>query len=236
MGKTIAVCSGSGGAGKTMIAVSVAVGAAKRGKKSILLDASGVSRAADLILGVESLVSLDLADVAAGQTSVDSSIYPVCRYQHLYYACASLYDSTNLADLHSILLILQSMCDLLVIDMPSGVIHPGKDILCKEDCCAVVLRPDHTSLRSCERLLAGLPSAAPEVSLILNRVSREQQRQQVQYDESTVQMILDRTVAGSVPEDKSIAVSAAKGRPAIECDGPAWTALNKLTDALLIGV
>ena len=53
MAKIYAVCSGCGGVGKTMITLSLAVSAAKRGKRTILLDASGVSRACDLALGLE---------------------------------------------------------------------------------------------------------------------------------------------------------------------------------------
>jgi len=64
MAKIYAVCSGCGGVGKTMIALSLAVSAAKRGKRTILLDASGVSRACDLALGLENVVVLDMADVA----------------------------------------------------------------------------------------------------------------------------------------------------------------------------
>ena len=48
MAKIYAVCSGCGGVGKTMIALSLAVSAAKRRKRTILLDASGVSPASDM--------------------------------------------------------------------------------------------------------------------------------------------------------------------------------------------
>ena len=67
MAKIFAVCSGCGGVGKTTVALSLAVSAAKRGNRTILLDASGVSRACDLALGLENIVVLDMADVANRQ-------------------------------------------------------------------------------------------------------------------------------------------------------------------------
>ena len=67
MAKIFAVCSGCGGVGKTTVALSLAASAAKRGKRTILLDASGVSRACDLALGLENIVVLDMADVANRQ-------------------------------------------------------------------------------------------------------------------------------------------------------------------------
>ena len=75
MGKIWAVCSGSGGVGKSTIALSLAVGAAKAEKKTILLDASGISRSCDLTLGLESIVVLDMVDVIARQADINAALY-----------------------------------------------------------------------------------------------------------------------------------------------------------------
>ncbi len=85
MAKIYAVCSGCGGVGKTMIALSLAVSAAKRGKRTILLDASGVSRACDLALGLENVVVLDMADVAE---SAGWSWKPRCTKRRNTKTCA----------------------------------------------------------------------------------------------------------------------------------------------------
>ena len=70
MSRIWAVCSGSGGVGKTTIALALAVGAARAGRRVILLDASGAARSADLILGMESVMVLDLADVSGGSVGM----------------------------------------------------------------------------------------------------------------------------------------------------------------------
>ena len=90
MAKIYAVSSGKGGVGKSTIALSLAVAAAKRGKRTILLDASGISRSCDLALGMESVVVLDLADVCCQQISLESTLYQVPQYENLSFVCASL--------------------------------------------------------------------------------------------------------------------------------------------------
>ena len=233
MGKSIAVCSGCGGVGKTTVALSVAVGAAKRGKKTILLDASGISRSADLILGMESVITLDLADVAAGQATISSALYPVKRYDGLSVACASLYDGMSIRGLSSLVLILQSMCEVLVIDMPAGEISLGRGVLCSGDTILMVLKPDDRSLRACERLMGHISRNDAEICCVLNYTSRDLLKRGIHYSTDSVQMILDQPVIGQIPEDRSIAAGAKKGKPAIECDGSVRLPLTRMVDELL---
>lgn len=233
MGKIWTVCSGNGGTGKTTLALALAAGAAKAGKRVILLDASGLSRACDLILGLESIVVLDMMDVLREQAHVEAALYPVRRYENLRFACASLYDDVAAADLSSILLVLQTLCDILVVDLASGHINIPNGIMHSEDEYLLVLRPDDASVRASERLLARLADRSAAISLVINRSSRERLRHHIQYTRDSIQCLLDRPLIGWIPEDPSIPVCAKKGQCAIECDGPAWNALNALIKSLL---
>ena len=102
MGKIWAVCSGSGGVGKSTLALSLAVGAAKAGKKTILLDASGISRSCDLTLGLESIVVLDMVDVIARQADIQAALYRVPRHDGLRFACASLHEGVPVSEISTI--------------------------------------------------------------------------------------------------------------------------------------
>ena len=102
MGRIWSVCSGSGGVGKSMVALSLAVGAAKEGKRTILLDASGAARSCDLILGLESLISLDMMDVLGRQIELSSALYPVPNHPLLQFACASLYDTVSAGEMSGV--------------------------------------------------------------------------------------------------------------------------------------
>lgn len=233
MGKIWTVCSGSGGTGKSMIALSLAAGAAKEGKQTILLDASGISRSCDMILGMESMIVLDMADVISQQVTIESALYPVSRYPGLRFACASLYTGIACSEYAGIILALQSLCDILVVDLPTGQADLGMGILRNGDERLVISRPDDISMRACERMLLRIERDNVSSSLVINRTSRERIRRKLQHTTEAVQGVLDYPVIASIPEDPSIPACEKKGRAAIECDGPAWNVLKELLHALL---
>ena len=235
MGKIWAVCSGSGGVGKSTIALSLAVGAAKAGKKTILLDTSGVSRSCDLILGMESVVVLDLVDVLREQIAIEAALYTVPQYENLRFACASLHEQVPVSELSSMILAVHSLCDILVIDLPTGQGELGRGVMRAGDERLFVVRPDNASIRAAERMMLQSASASAADSLVINRVIAERLRKKTQYPQSTVENLLDRAALACIPEDASIPASEIRGKAAIECDGPAWTALSSLVRALLSG-
>lgn len=235
MGKIWALCSGSGGVGKSTIALSLAVGAAKEGKRVVLLDASGISRACDLLLGMESIVVLDMVDVVSQQVDIEAALYKVPQHDNLRFACASLYDSVPAAELSSVMLALHSMCDILVIDLPTGQADLGAGLLCEGDERIVVTRPDDVSIRAAERMMMRCAAEASGISLVINQMSRERVRRGTQHSQDAVQMALDRVAIGCIPEDAAIASAEKKGCAAIECDGPARAALRELLRALQSG-
>lgn len=233
MGRIWSVCSGNGGVGKTTIALSIAAGAAKAGKKTILLDASGFSRSCDLILGLESLMILDMTDVLSGQVSIQSAVYPVPQYENLSLACASLRKSIPVSQLSRAVLALHSICDILVIDMPVGEGTPGHGIMRTGDERLIVIRPDNACIRSSEYMMSLSIDDMASTSLVLNHVSRDRIKRKIQHTQDTVQNLLDLPVLACIPEDASIPECESRARTAIECNGPAWTALSELTKALL---
>lgn len=236
MGRIWAICSGSGGVGKSTIALSLAAGAAKAGKHTVLLDASGISRSCDLVLGLESIVVLDMLDVIRDQASMESALYPVKRYDGLRFACASLYDNIPASELSGVILALNSLCDVLVIDLPTGESLAGNGILCSDDERIVVTRPDDASIRAAERLMSHLDGRAG-MSLVINRIIQPGRlHRSTQYSTDVVQNTLDRAAIGSIPEDLSIPASAQRSRAAIECDGPARAALSALVKTMLANV
>jgi len=235
MGKIFTVCSGSGGVGKSMIALSVAVGAAKAGYQTILLDASGSARSCDLAMGMESVVSLDMMDIFRDQISIGSALYPVPRHNRLRFACASLYDCVPVSDLTGVILALQTLCDLLVIDLPTGQIDLGAGILKAGDERLLVTRPDDASLRATERLIQRVGRDQSGLSIIINRMNRDRIKRKTQYDQDTVQAVLDQIAIGCIPEDPSLAEAEKRGKAAIESDGQAKAALHAMLKKLLSG-
>ena len=234
MGKIWAVCSGSGGVGKSTVALSVAVGAARAGKKTILLDASGISRSCDLILGLESVVVLDMLDVIQDQVGIEAALYPVPQRENLRFACASLYDHVPASELSGIVLALHAQCDVLVVDLPTGQCDLGHGVMRAGDERLIITRPDDASIRAAERLMHRADDLASD-DLIINRVRTDRLNRKTQYTQDTVQNLLDRAALACIPEDAGIPAGEQRGKAAIECSGPAWTALNRLIKSLLGG-
>lgn len=218
MAKILAVGSGSGGAGKSTAAFSLAVGAAKRGKRTILLDASGPSRCCDLMLGLESIVVLDMLDVSKHQASIHTALYPVPGRENLRFASASLYDGTSICDLSAVLLVLRTLCDVLVIDLPTGQTNLPEEFFDPCDALILLAVPNDASIRALERTLAGLGAAGGQRYLILNHVNANLVKKRVQYDRKSVEMLLDMPVSAVIAEDERIETGCRKCKPAIEVD------------------
>lgn len=233
MGRIMTICSGSGGVGKSTIALSLAVSAARRGKTTILLDASGISRSCDLILGLESVIVLDMLDVAMQQASLGAALYDVPGHPNLRFACASLYDDVGFGELSSILLALRAMSDLVVVDMATGCLPAGQGVMDREDICLMVTRPDDSSVRAMERMASRLPRGTIDVRMVINRADKNLLKRKMQYDPSVVESILDMPSDGCISEDETIQSIARKGRPALLKDGRAKTEIARLCDALL---
>ena len=233
MSRIWAVCSGSGGVGKTTLALALSAGAAKAGRRVILLDASGTARSADLVLGMESIMVLDLADVAGGEAPLEAALYPAPQRSSLRVASASLYEGASLEAVSGVMLALQSLCDVLVVDLPTGQAGLARGLMSREDELLVVSRPDDASLRACEHVMQHARRSSAGLSLVLSRTRKDFLRRGAQMESSAAEMVLDCPVLGVIPEDESIVLCARKGKTAFDCDGPARGAFRKVLEQLL---
>ena len=212
MGKIWAIASGSGGVGKTTIALALAVGAAHKGLKTILLDASGITRSCDLLLGIESTMTVDLIDAISDQIDIGAALYPVAQCKELYLTNVSLHDHASLSDFSGIILALQSMCDVLVIDLPSGEVSLETNMLTIQDELIFVLRPDDASIRSTERLMQQMRGCNAGIFLLLNRIRKERVKKGLQYAHEAVSMMLDCPLLGMLAEDEACVLDIGAGK------------------------
>ena len=236
MGRIFMICSGSGGTGKSTIALALAAGFARAGKRTILLDASGASRSCDLMLGMESIVSLDMVDVIRQQASAEAALYTVPDCDHLRFGCASLYDDVPLSELSAALLVVHSLCDVLIVDLPTGEIDLGEGLLGREDARLIVCRPDDASIRSAERLMLRITDRKPDMRLVVNRVNASRVRRGLQSSTaSTVEAVLDCPLLASIPEDETLSDCPSHGKTVLACGGSANKALSDMAAALADG-
>ena len=213
MGKIWAVASGCGGTGKTMLAVSLAIGAAQKDRSVILLDAAGISRGCDLLLGMESVMAIDLTDAISQQMELNAALYPVVQCPGLRLVNASFAEHAPLDEFAGVVLALQSMCDVLIVDLPGGAI-PIESMMSSQDELIYVLRPDDVSIRSTEHLMQKMRGCKAGTSLVLNHVRKDWVKKGIQYSSDGVSMTLDCPVLCTIFEDDSCIGDISAGKVA----------------------
>ena len=231
--RVFAICSGTGGVGRSTLSAALAMRAAASGRETVLLDASGVSRSCDLLLGVESAVTLDLADVLSGQASLERALCRAPQQPKLRYACASLFGSSPIGELAGAALALRSMADAMIVDLPAGELLLGAGLLSEGDVRVVLARPDDASLRAAERMLALCAGERARSCVVLSRVTREQEKRGRQYGAEAAAQILDARPLGAIEEDEAMAAEVGRGKRRLLFGGAARAQLDRIADALL---
>ncbi|MBQ9008151.1 MAG: AAA family ATPase [Clostridia bacterium] len=214
MGKIWTIASGSGGTGKSSIAVALAQIAAGDRKKTLLLDAAGPFRTCDLFLGIQSLVTVDLTDVLVDHVKMDSAIYSLPGSPFLSYACTSLVTCLPLDELSELILALQGKFDLIILDLPTGSDPFSASLMKGEDRILLVTRPDPFSLRPCEALMQNYRSMPAQIVPVVNLEDRALLRRKMQYDSDTMSLLLDSRVLGPVPRIPDFFTLKANGEEA----------------------
>ena len=233
--RVFALCSGSGGVGKSTFALALACEAASTGMQTILLDANGVSRSCDLMLGMESVVTTDLVDVLSGQAGLQHALYSVPQRDKLRLCCTSLLSNISLNEFAGVLLALRSMCDVLVIDLPTGDPALVTGLLSEEDMRVFLVRPDDSSLRAAERMLMLTAHEQAKSAIVLCRAKREMTKKGFQYSEATAAQILDRPITGCIWEDDAMAARIGKRNAWFSFAGSARAQLDQVIKNLLKG-
>lgn len=172
MGTILSVISGKGGTGKSTISAALGLTAAKQGNRVLLVDLDAGLGTLDLLLHMQDRVVFDLGDVLNGQKSPGSVVYACPDEPNLSLVCApAVY--TGAFRIESLVPVFEEYrrsFDLIILDLPAGLL-PGAQIAeLIADRTVVVATPDLVSVRDAQRLSVLLP---PEhVCLLVNKVSR----------------------------------------------------------------
>lgn len=233
MGKIWFAASGSGGCGKSSIALGLAETATCRGIKTLLLDAAGPYRTCDLYLGIQSLITLDLTDVLLNRLPLDSAIYPVQGFPGLSYACTSLFSCIRLDEFTSLILTLQGLYDLIMIDLPTGDLTLSPSLLKREDRLILLTRPDPFAIRACEKLYNQYRSVPSGICPVVNFEDRHLLRKHLQYTGETVAQLLDCPVLGQIRKSQDFFTLRANGESAVRLSILEQRQFGQMTDALL---
>ena len=159
MGKTIVVCSGKGGTGKTMFVANIGAMLAKRGHKVCVIDMDTGLRNLDLYLGLENNVVYDVADVLNGVCRIKQALIKHKSFPGLFFMAASPKpDDGEFTPLHMQVLCgkLKNKFDYVIVDCPAGLDDGLAIATGGADQILMVVTPEYSSVRDAESVTASL--------------------------------------------------------------------------------
>ncbi|MDR3051025.1 MAG: septum site-determining protein MinD [Oscillospiraceae bacterium] len=240
-----AVVSGKGGVGKSIIAVSLAVGLASRGHRVVLMDMDTGLRNLDLMLGLENRVLFDLVDVMDEHATLEQALVVDKQRPNL-----SLLSTSQIAVPSAIAAtffkrlvnMLRTRFAYVIIDCPSGVGHTFTLCMDVITDAIVVTTSDDIAIRDADRVVGMIRSRGAErpgeegptrLHLIINRIRPDWVARRMQYPPEVVARTIDAPLAGALLEDDEVPRCLIARRPIIEGDGKTWETMDAILRRLM---
>lgn len=215
MGEIIAIMSGKGGVGKTVLTANIGAELAKDGSKVVLVDADVGLCNLDLALGVESRVNYNIADALEGSISLEQAMIRDDRFDNLYLLPTSqVSDRLRMAasEIRSTIEELSDSFDFVLIDCPAGVNEWIEDFISCIDCALVVTLPEITALRDAKCMIRKLKVYGVEkIRIILNRMPTNSKMEEEYVTRGQVSDMLGSPLLGVLPEDSSVSAAVNTG-------------------------
>jgi septum site-determining protein MinD len=227
LARIIVVTSGKGGVGKTTTSAAIAMGLAKRGHKTAVIDFDVGLRNLDLIMGCERRVVYDLVNVINNEATLNQALIKDKRCEQLYILPASQTRDKDALTTEGVGKILEELSKdfaYIVCDSPAGIERGATMAMYFADDAFVVTNPEVSSVRDSDRMLGILSSKSRRAEkgeeaineyLLLTRYSPERVRLGEMLSVDDVQDILSLKLLGVIPESKAVLNASNSGTPVI---------------------
>jgi len=227
LARIIVVTSGKGGVGKTTTSAAIAMGLAKKGHKTAVIDFDVGLRNLDLILGCERRVVYDFINVINGEASLNQALIRDKNCNLLYILPASQTRDKEALTQEGVGKVLDELSkdfEYIVCDSPAGIEKGANLALYFADDAFVVTNPEISSVRDSDRMLGILSSKSRRAErgeepikeyLLLTRYDPERVKNGEMLSLDDVQEILSLQLLGIIPESKSVLTASNAGVPVI---------------------
>ena len=215
MGECIAILSGKGGTGKTSVCAGIATALAREGKRVLCIDCDVGLRNLDISLGLSDEPTLNFLDIIHGHYLLEQ-LQPHPKFPTLWFLTAPVNISADdikpdpFADM---LINAREKYDYIFLDSPAGADAGFRLAASNADRIFVVTGSDPASIRDAGRVGQLLElMRRSNVRLIVNRLNPKL----IATLNRTVDDIMDEAalpLIGVVPEDESVMMAAATGKP-----------------------
>ena len=227
MAEIIVVTSGKGGVGKTTSSASIAIGLARQGKRTAVVDFDVGLRNLDLIMGCERRVVYDLVNVVQGEASLKQALIKDKRFDNLYVLAASQTRDKDALTTEGVERVLKELADdgfeYIVCDSPAGIEKGAFLAMYFADRAVVVVNPEVSSVRDSDRVIGLLQSKTRRAEngervqehLLLTRYSPARVETGEMLSITDVEEVLGLKTIGVIPESGDVLNASNKGEPVI---------------------
>lgn len=213
MGISITIASGKGGTGKTTVTANLGIALAQLGRNVIILDADIEMANLELHLGLEGMKTT-LHAVLAGEADIKDAIYDGPGGIRVVPAGMSIdgLRKVEYDELKGVLGELRGMCEILLIDVPSGIGRPVIVALSAGEEILLVTTPEISAMSDVLKTkIVAKKLGASILGVVLNRTLFDSSDLTV----NEVETILETKVVSVIPEDPEIKASLSAGLPVI---------------------
>lgn len=235
MAKIIVMTSGKGGVGKTTSSAAFAVGLAKRGHRTVVIDFDVGLRNLDIVMGCERRVVYDLVNVLSGDATLRQALIRDKRFDNLSILAASQTrdkDALEVEPIGKLLDELRKDFDYIICDSPAGIEKGAVAALYYADEAIIVTNPEISSVRDSDRILGILSSKSRRAEkgeepvkehLLVTRYDPHRVERGEMLSVEDVQEILAIPLLGVIPESEAVLRASNIGQPVIldEASAPA---------------
>ncbi|KAF1684311.1 septum site-determining protein MinD [Pseudoxanthomonas taiwanensis] len=227
MAEIIVVTSGKGGVGKTTSSASIAIGLARRGHKTAVIDFDVGLRNLDLIMGCERRVVYDFVNVIHGEATLKQALIKDKRFDNLFVLAASQTRDKEALTRDGVEKVLKDLAadgfEYIVCDSPAGIEKGAFLAMYFADKAIVVVNPEVSSVRDSDRIIGLLDSKTRRAEsgqplpahLLLTRYSPARVASGEMLSVGDVEEGLGLKAIGVIPESPDVLNASNKGEPVI---------------------
>lgn len=247
MARIVVVTSGKGGVGKTTSSGSFAMGLAKRGFKTAVIDFDVGLRNLDLIMGCERRVVYDFVNVIQGVAKLSQALIKDKHADNLFILPASQTRDKEVLTEEGVKQVFAELSDMgfdyIVCDSPAGIEHGALMALKFADEALVVTNPEISSVRDSDRILGILQAKSQRAidgvepvkeHLLITRYNAARAKSGDMLSHEDVQDLLNIPLIGVVPESDDVVTASNDGTPVVlNENSPAGQAYNDVVSRFL---
>ncbi|NPA86956.1 MAG: P-loop NTPase [Candidatus Diapherotrites archaeon] len=229
----LAVLSGKGGVGKTLLSINLSVIFAQEGYKVLLVDANfSAPTVATYFKTVPNTHTIDEA-LAKGATDLSSLVWIHPSGVHFVTPSFNLVglDDETLRNIFTLLSPLFPNYDFVIFDGPAGVEKDAYYTVLHSDAALIVTNPNYPALYNALKVNYFVQAMKkPVVGAVLNMVTG---KDEVSREEA--QAIVEAPIIGEIPYDPEVKKAVNAGQPVVlyNPNAPASRAIYQIAEALL---